>query len=207
MRKRRLVLWLVTVSLVQCAVFAGPYQQLSATPAYKRAEVTFLDGSTLVLSQPRFVWHWVYFSEGQRYHNPTWYRKESLDFHYRRYVRGVTLDGVVMASDLATIEIIWPDGIEKKSSVGVFPEGITVKARSGSQLKISDLSYEAMPTSAFLQGLPQPEVRGDSEVRRWVLEGVTQLEGQQVRMEVELKSMQSHGKKEEAPQKITFLVD
>ena len=207
MRKRGLLLWLVTVSLGQSAFFAGSSQSVSATSSYNRAAVTFLDGSTLVLSQPKFVWHWVYSSEGQRFHNPSWYRKESLDFHYSRSVRGVSLDGIVSASDLATIEFNWPPGIEKRPNVGVFPLGIVVKSHSGSQLEIRDLNYEVMPTSAFLQGRPQPEVRGESEVRRWVLEGLTELEGQQVRMEVVLKSMESHWKKEEAPQRITFLTD
>ena len=205
MSKKALVSWLLTLGLLQCAVFAMPPEHLLATPSYNRVEVTFLDGSTLVLRQPKFVWHWVYSSEAQRYHNPSWYRKESLDFHYRRSVRGVALDTVVPASDLATIEFIWPPGIEQKASVGVFPKGIVVKSRSGSQLEIGDLNYQAMPTSAFLQGRTQPEVTGESEVRRWVLEGQTELEGQQVRMEVVLHSMQSHGKKDEAPRKITFL--
>jgi hypothetical protein len=111
----------------------------------------------------------------------------------------------LISFDLASIEFIWPPGIEKKSSVGIFPIGIVIKRRSGSQLEIRDLNYEVMPTSAFLQGRAQPEARGESEVRRWVLEGLTKLEGQEVRMEVVLNSMQSHSKKEEAPQRITFL--
>lgn len=79
---------------------------LSAGPASSSATVEFLDGKTLNVDEPRFVYLWVRRSHRQ-FINPPKHRIESSDFHYTTVERGVAIDQVLPSRKLKRIDPKW----------------------------------------------------------------------------------------------------
>jgi hypothetical protein len=127
--------------------------------------VVFGDGGTVEVDNLRFRYDWFY-SEDQKYINPTIRRVESADLHYVDVVRNVELSRTVPRVNLARIELTWPDGFR--------PDRIVVHLKDGTSKEIKD----CRPSSdLLLSGSPNETPRAVTSQALYVT-GTGIIEGQ-----------------------------
>jgi len=140
-----------------------------SVPIAGRATISFRDGSTLVISNPIFVYRW-----SSRLQAANWKETVSCDFHYCEKVHGVELGQTISGKEIRSLELFYP-----KTARGdrryFAPEKIEITQFNGVVTTVPKNNLVASPE--FLLGKTSEEVEDTVYFQALEIRGVAEIGG------------------------------